>query len=213
MNFDKLKSQWENESNGGSIVSLSKLTAHEANTAIDLIRKYMKNDFLQSAIVSVVMIIFFSWILFEQDVKVFTLFIVVLYGLQFYVLLYYYYNRFWKFYKKGYQLDLTTKNSLMWFSYEMKLNVEIYRSLSFSSAIIGFGGAIMYKGLENEISSQTRLSNFSLPNDETWYLLLIGMGLFFGAIYVGIFLYLKKHITKYTKQIDKIDAVIAQLND
>ncbi len=146
MNFDKLQEQWNN-SNDGNIQLPTKLDKiKEAHTPIDEVRKNMRKEFFTQAICLI--ILGFSPVIFNFPPQLTTAFIFT-YGLAVAFTAYYFY-KFFKFYKHSYDLSFDSRKNLLWFYYELKLNIELYKALTYILFFIGFGfGAIAYTILKS----------------------------------------------------------------
>ncbi len=151
MNFDELKEQWNKESDDNILVPENLEQLKAAQTPIDAVRKKMKNEFFLQSILLVAsafipLILSFSSIL--------TIVFFFCYGLIVAFTSYYFY-KFFTFYKKSYHLNYDTRKNLLWFYYELKLNIELYKALNYILFFIGFiMGILVYTTLKasgNEI--------------------------------------------------------------
>ncbi|WP_343534191.1 hypothetical protein [Pedobacter sp.] len=131
MNFEQLKDEWNNNNTQHQEISESMLKLKEARTPIDKIRKQMKHEFIVQ-LLSLALGVFIPAIFsFSTPLKS-TYFI--FYGIIVAFCTYYFY-KFYRFYKHSYDLSIDSRKNLLWFYYEMKLNVELYKALTY---IIGF---------------------------------------------------------------------------
>jgi len=131
MNFDQLKDEWNNNDTQHQEISEDMLKLKEARTPIDKIRKQMKQEFILQ-VLSLAVGVFVPTIFgFSTSLKS-TYF--VFYGIVVAFCTYYFY-KFYRFYKHSYDLSIDSRKNLLWFYYEMKLNVELYKALTY---IIGF---------------------------------------------------------------------------
>lgn len=131
MNFDQLKNQWNESETDANEVSENMLKVTEARTPIDNIRKKMKNEFFVQLLSLIVMAFAPKIFGFSQELR-------AIYLLSFAItcgFTAYYFFKFYTFYKHSYDLSLDSRKNLLWFYYEMKLNVELYKALTY---IIGF---------------------------------------------------------------------------
>lgn len=146
MNFDKLQEQWNN-SNESNIQLPTKLDKiKEAHTPIDEVRKNMRTEFLTQAVCLIIM--GFSPLIFNFPPQLTTAFIFT-YGLVVAFTAYYFY-KFYKFYKHSYDLSFDSRKNLLWFYYELKLNIELYKALTYIILFIGLAfGVITYMILKN----------------------------------------------------------------
>ncbi|WP_113662498.1 hypothetical protein [Pedobacter nanyangensis] len=131
MNFDQLKDEWNNNSAQHQEVSEDMLKIKEARTPIDKIRKQMKQEFLIQ-VFSLALAAFVPQI-FDFSISLKSTYL-IFYGVVVAFCTYYFY-KFYTFYKHSYDLSIDSRKNLLWFYYEMKLNIELYKALTY---IIGF---------------------------------------------------------------------------
>lgn len=131
MNFDQIKNEWGNTDSGSAEISENMLKITEARTPVDNIRKKMKNEFFVQLLSLIVMAFAPKIFGFSAELKaIYILFYAITCGFTTY-----YFFKFYTFYKHSYDLSLDSRKNLLWFYYEMKLNVELYKALTY---IIGF---------------------------------------------------------------------------
>lgn len=140
MNFDQLKNEWSNEQAKSPIVSEKILKIKEAHTPIDNIRRKMKSEFFMQ-LLALLLIAFTPRIFnFSPEIKpIFIAFYALACGFSAY-----YFFKFYVFYKNTYNLTIDTRKNLLWFYYEMKLNIELYKALTYMLGLIGLAGFIAY---------------------------------------------------------------------
>lgn len=199
MNFDKLKDQWNESEDSSNEISENMLKVKEARTPIDNIRKKMKSEFFVQLLSLVVMAFAPRIFGFSPELKtVYILFYAITCGFTTY-----YFFKFYTFYKHSYDLSLDSRKNLLWFYYEMKLNVELYKALTYiigfialafcSTALILLRGDILAK-LLNKIS-----------------MTYVVLNAFIAILIIGVIteLWAKLYYGKYLKQIkiivDSID--------
>jgi len=131
MNFDQLKDEWNSSNTPHQEISESMLKLKEARTPIDKIRKQMKQEFM----VQVFSLILGAFIpnIFDFSMQLKSTYL-IFFGIMVAFCTYYFY-KFYRFYKHSYDLSIDSRKNLLWFYYEMKLNVELYKALTY---IIGF---------------------------------------------------------------------------
>ncbi|MFN0253991.1 hypothetical protein [Pedobacter ureilyticus] len=131
MNFEQLKDQWNENGTSSNEISEKMLKVREAHTPIDNIRKKMKNEFFVQLLSLIIMIFAPKVFGFSQQLSaIYFLFYAIACGFTAY-----YFFKFYTFYTHSYDLSLDSRKNLLWFYYEMKLNVELYKALTY---IIGF---------------------------------------------------------------------------
>ncbi|SOD14545.1 hypothetical protein [Pedobacter xixiisoli] len=131
MNFDKLKDDWNKNEPVSTEVSENMLKLKEASTPIDQLRKKMKYEFF-GQLISLILLAFIPKLIgFTDELKnIYILFYAIICGF-----MAYYFFKFYRFYKHSYDLSLDSRKNLLWFYYEMRLNLELYKSLTY---IVGF---------------------------------------------------------------------------
>ena len=145
MNFDKLQEEWNN-SNDSKIAVPSDVKMQEAHTPIDEVRKNMRRECYTQLFCLVLM--GFAPVIFNFPSQLTTVFIGT-YGMAVAFTLYYFY-KFFKFYKHSYDLSFDSRKNLLWFYYELKLNIELYKALTYILFFIGFAfGVLAYMILKN----------------------------------------------------------------
>lgn len=124
MNFDSLKEAWNSGQEPTKPFSENDLKLKASHSFIDLIKKHIRLEFYISLtiIISLGIIMYFLKMNANQlSVCTTALSLLIIISV-------FYYRRFYKFYKNSATLSFNTRDNLMWFYYEMKLNVEMYRS-------------------------------------------------------------------------------------
>ena len=133
MNFDQLKDDWNSAKAPSSNISPEQLKIKEAHTPVDTIRKKMKGEFNYQLVG--MFIIALCPFTFNFPPKIIPVF-VAFYSIMCAFTVYYFY-KFYTFYKNSYDLSLDTRKNLLWFYYEMKMNVEMYKALGYILTFIG----------------------------------------------------------------------------
>lgn len=160
MDFNDIQSAWNNEKTENVVVptNLEKLQA--ANTPLDKIKKNLKNEFIYQ-IISIVLLGFLPF-LYDLPVKayapfylLFTLFVAVCV---------YYLVKLYLFYKRLNQTTLNTKDSLYETYFDIRLNMELYKTFGFALTpfVILFVLGILYIGLSKTTDLSNGLNNVQL---------------------------------------------------
>ncbi len=142
MNFDQLKNDWSNNEVVSTEVSESMLKIKDARTPIDQIRKKMKHEFLWQIISLLVMALAPKILGFSSNLSsTYFLFFSIVCGFTAY-----YFFKFYTFYKHSYDLSLDSRKNLLWFYYEMKINIELYKALTYivSFIYLSFGAIALF---------------------------------------------------------------------
>ena len=208
MNFDKLQEQWNQENNEVSLPqNLDKIK--EAHNPIDKVRRNMKFDLISQAVLTV-FIGFVPYIKRNewdfQSISIFSLFYVLMVGFMLYYTL-----KFYRFYKQSYNLSYDSRKNLMWFAYELRLFIELYRALTFIMMFLGMGMALgLYFGMHFNTTGQ---DIFHLKDAD--FLKLFGVLFFMVAFLLGLVVLFMEFVINhyYGKYYKKIKNILNQLDE
>lgn len=137
MNFDDLKKAWDNEDNSDLDLTAINLSLNKANNAIDKVRKNMRMDFyclLATTILSLAGLIYAH---LNLDVKPIIFFTLDSFAFLIFVLILFFFIKFYKFYKRSYHLNYDSRDNLMWFYYELRSFIDFYHAFFFVFFIMG----------------------------------------------------------------------------
>ena len=206
MNFDKLQEQWNQENNEVSLPqNLDKIK--EAHNPIDKVRRNMKFDLISQAVLTV-LIGFVPYIKRNewdfQSISIFALFYVLMVGFMLYYTL-----KFYRFYKQSYNLSYDSRKNLMWFAYELRLFIELYRALTFIMMFLGMALGL-YFGMHFNTTGQ---DIFYLKDAD--FLKLFGVLFFMLAFLLGLVVLFMEFVINhyYGKYYKKIKNILNQLDE
>ena len=206
MNFDKLQEQWNQENNEVSLPqNLDKIK--EAHNPIDKVRRNMKFDLISQAVLTV-LIGFVPYIKRNewdfQSISIFALFYVLMVGFMLYYTL-----KFYRFYKQSYNLSYDSRKNLMWFAYELRLFIELYRALTFIMMFLGMALGL-YFGMHFNTTGQ---DIFHLKDVD--FLTLFGVLFFMVAFLLGLVVLFMEFVINhyYGKYYKKIKNILNQLDE
>lgn len=206
MNFDKLQEQWNRESNEVSLPqNLDKIK--EAHNPIDKVRRNMKFDLISQAVLTV-LIGFVPYIKRNewdfQSISIFALFYVLMVGFMLYYTL-----KFYRFYKQSYNLSYDSRKNLMWFAYELRLFIELYRALTFIMMFLGMALGL-YFGMHFNTTGQ---DIFHLKDAD--FLKLFGVLFFMVAFLLALVVLFMEFVINhyYGKYYKKIKNILNQLDE
>jgi hypothetical protein len=132
MNFDDLKNEWNAENPEESNISSDMLKIKQARTPVDKIRSKMKHEFFYQ-------LFFLLFMAFIPYIFGFSALINRVFLMSYSItcgFTAYYFFKFYIFYKNSYDLSMDTRKNILWFYYEMKLNIELYKALTYIVAFI-----------------------------------------------------------------------------
>ncbi|RDI05334.1 hypothetical protein [Flavobacterium sp. AG291] len=201
MNFNELQQQWNNEPTDNVRVPNTIDTLKEAQTPIDKVRKKMKADFFMQAFMLV--LVGFAPLIFDFSDKLISLFI-PFYAIMIGFMTYYFY-KFFVFYKKSYDMTFDSRKNLLWFFYELKLNIELYKALTYIMFFLGFSFGVLAGTVTK---NQNTISNFldKKAAGITGIALLAGLILF--SLFMAEFIprwYYGKHLKQVKSVLDQLD--------
>jgi len=206
MNFDKLQEQWNQENNEVSLPqNLDKIK--EAHNPIDKVRRNMKFDLISQAVLTV-LIGFVPYAKRNewdfQSISIFALFYVLMVGFMLYYTL-----KFYRFYKQSYNLSYDSRKNLMWFAYELRLFIELYRALTFIMMFLGMALGL-YFGMHFNTTGQ---DIFHLKDAD--FLKLFGVLFFMVAFLLALVVLFMEFVINYYygKYYKKIKNILNQLDE
>jgi len=206
MNFDKLQEQWNQENNEVSLPqNLDKIK--EAHNPIDKVRRNMKFDLISQAVLTV-LIGFVPYIKRNEwdfkSISIFALFYVLMVGFMLYYTL-----KFYRFYKQSYNLSYDSRKNLMWFAYELRLFIELYRALTFIMMFLGMALGL-YFGMHFNTTGQ---DIFHLKDAD--FLKLFGVLFLMVAFLLGLVVLFMEFVINhyYGKYYKKIKKILNQLDE
>jgi hypothetical protein len=198
MNFDDLKNEW-NAEEAETNISADMLKIKQAHTPIDIIRKKMKHEFFYQ-------VFFLAIMAFLPTVTAFSATTKMAYLACFAItcgFTAYYFFKFYKFYKNSYDMSMDSRKSILWFYYEMKLNIELYKALTYIVAFISVTFGAIYILVE-----QTSYIPKILANLSPVYILL---NCFISILIIGAitelwaWYYYGKYLKRVKKVVDELD--------
>jgi len=208
MNFDKLKEQWDNEPNDHIHIpdSLDKLKA--AQTPVDAVRRQMRNEFFLQ--IAALILLAFAPLIFRLEPLMTNVFLFC-YAMVLTFTAYYFY-KFFTFYKQSYNMTYDSRNNLLWFYYELKLNIELYKALSYITYFIGFSFGVLIV-LIHKVSGEGNLDSLAFldtiagafPRLYFVVLLVFSLAFAFSIAEIVPRYYYGKHLKKIKKILDELD--------
>lgn len=200
MNFEELKNEWNaDHSQENDHITSDMLKIKQAHTHIDIIRKKMKHEFFYQLVAIIMMATFPYFFGFSAIMEmVYLVFYAITCGFTAH-----YFFKFYRFYKNSYDMSMDSRKSILWFFYEMKLNIELYKALTYIIVFVWVGFLAVYLLLEkmgaiNKIL--TKLSPAYLLLNCFITILIIGLITELWAWY-----YYGKYLKRVKKIVDELD--------
>lgn len=130
MNFDNLKGAWANDKTDDIPLPVKKISPSETSSVVSKLRKSMKREFI-SEMIGFVFLIF---IILQSSKNTLSVFIISIAIFLLLVQAGYYFSRFYLFYKAIGCYDLSLRKSIYKITYELELNIEIYKTFNYLAA-------------------------------------------------------------------------------
>ena len=204
MDFNDIQNAWDNEKTENVVLPDNLEKIQSANTPLDKIKKNLKKEFFHQSI-SIVLVGFIP-LIYDFPQKGIMLFYLLF---SFFVAVcVYYLAKLYFFYKRLGAITLKTKDSLYETYFDIRLNMELYKTWGFALTPFMIMGTIglLYNDLSKKIPGflTTGVTNYQL-------VVLFGI-VVFSMLFMGIALewWVHKFYGKYAKEIKK---VIDELKD
>lgn len=203
MNFDELKSKWDNEDNDDVYIPQNMEKLKKAQHPIDELKGNMKVEFC----IQVLAMTYCGFLPYLKnfDPSLYHIFY-SLYGVFFLISIYYLYG-FYSFYKNIQDNTSATKDKLLELYFELRLNIERYKSWGFLLFPMAIAYLILFQYNTLVIQNKTLadLEGNSLFNEMIWVIVALTL-----VCMLLIILIANSTYGKYAKQIRRI---LDQLNE
>ncbi|WP_428230926.1 hypothetical protein [Flavobacterium sp.] len=197
MDFNDIQNAWNNEKTDNIVLPDNIEKIQTANTPLDKIRKNLRHELIYQ-IVAIILIGFVPLICdFEPKImKTFYLFFSV-----FVAVCIYYLVKLYLFYKRLNNITLKTKDSLYETYFDVRLNMELYKTFGF--ALTPFMVLFLVGFFYMEFSKKANFQIIDFANSQLISLFLV---IIFSILLMGVFLEWWVHFMygKYAKEIKKV---------
>jgi hypothetical protein len=198
MNIDELKDAWNQDEPKGMHLPVSTAMLGKTTSAIKRIRRNIKAEFFACLVCyGALIILMFQSSSFFNITSIF-LFIIL-------VLNCYYFFRFYIFYKSIGRYDLNMRESIRKITYELELNIEIYKTYNFCVtplaalvAIMLITGKVAFDYIWHVLASDTFISSGNLLF--TFAIILIS----FIVTYICINIHVRLQYGKYLEELKRV---------
>lgn len=207
MNFDELKQQWADEPVQDIHLPLRLDTMQKAQSPIDKVRKNMRNEFfMQILSIAIVGTVPFLGLLSPQVTMLFLVFYTLMLAFTGF-----YFTKFFMFYRRSYHMEYNSRDNLLWFYYELKLNLELYKALTYILVVLGlsFGFLIGYLAGNSSNFAIPALDAIAQKTGSVWLILNAVVTIFLAfalAEFASSYMY-GKHLKHIKKILDELDAL------
>jgi len=197
MDFNDIQNAWNNEKTENVVVPDNLEKINSANTPLDIIRKNLKNELIMQS-VSVVLIGLTPYLFAfpaKWIVPFFLLFSIFL------AVCVYYLVKLYIFYKRLNKITLKTKDSLYETYFDVRLNMELYKTFGF--ALTPFMVLFLVGFLYHEFSKKP---GFELTNFTNTQLISVFSVVVFCILFMGISLewWVHKFYGQHAKEIKNV---------
>ncbi|AXB55753.1 DUF2975 domain-containing protein [Flavobacterium fluviale] len=197
MDFNDIQNAWNNEKPENIILPKNLEKIQSANTPLDKIKKNLKNEFIYQ-ILSIVLI---GTVPFICDFPPKMTFLYYLLYSLFVAVCFYYLTKLYFFYKRLNNITLTTKDSLYETYFDIRLNMELYKTFGFALTpflVLYFLGFYYY--------AFTKIPGFVDHEFSTGQLIGFFLVVVFTMLFMGISLewWVHKFYGKFAKEIKKV---------
>ncbi|MBB4801035.1 magnesium-transporting ATPase (P-type) [Flavobacterium nitrogenifigens] len=197
MDFNDIQNAWNNEKNENVVLPDNLEKINSANTPLDKIRKNLKNELIMQT-VAVLLMAFtpYAYAFPEKWIAPFYLMFSI-----FVAVCVYYLVKLYIFYKRLNKITLKTKDSLYETYFDVKLNMELYKTFGF--ALTPFIVLFLIGFLYNEFS---KAPNFQLTEFTNSQLISVFAVVTFSILFMGLALewWVQYFYGKYAKEIRKV---------
>lgn len=197
MDFNDIQSAWNNEQNNEVKIPQNLEKIKSANTPLDKIKKNLRNEFIYQ----ILAIILIGFVPFMKDfpsnaVVPFYLFYSIFIAVSIYYLV-----KLFLFYRRLSKTNLNTKDSLYETYFDIRLNMELYKTFSFALTpflVLFLVGVVFYQD-----PNALNILNGELKNATL-------LALFFNIVFAILFMglagewWVHKFYGKYAKEIRKV---------
>jgi len=199
--FKQWQELWQGGQNEGTEISSQSLHFRTSHTYIDKIRRNMRNEFYFALVFLPAALLYASVQSSNYEMSLIVRSCIVFMG----IIATFYVFRFFTFYRSTSLLSFNTRESLLWFVSEMRLQLEVYRSFTYIMVLCGLFFGMLYGIFEpSDDESSAALTNRQL----IWLLLSLFAGmLIFTLSMLEVWIYVV-----YGKYVRKLRALITELN-
>lgn len=197
MNFDDIKSAWNKESEQSIEVPKTIESLKKAQMPLDKFRKNMRGEAIFQVVALLVSVFIPGYFNLIPALRVsfnctYILFVITTL---------YFLIRFYGFYKKIGQSSLTTKDSLYELSYDLKLNIELYKMFNYMLLTIFLAfGAITLVNFNYDYFMKV------IVNEPGYFYVIFGFTVLSICIMIHFFaiIWLNQYYGKYAKEIESL---------
>ena len=197
MDFNDIQNAWNNEKTDNVVVPNNLEKIQSANTPLDKIRKNLKNELIYQTLS--VILIGFTPLLFHFEAKLWTPFY-LLFSI-FVGVCIYYLVKLYLFYRRLNTITLKTKDSLYETYFDIRLNMELYKTFGF--ALTPFVIVFLIGFLYIQFAKASNFQGMDFNNSQLISLFSV---IIFSILFMGLALegWVHYFYGKYAREIRKV---------
>lgn len=198
-NMNNVEKLWQSQVTHETEIQVEHLNPRETHTLVDAVRKNMRMEFycfLASPLLFVIPFILKTNSPLSTSILAITFIVLLLVSI-------YYLSRFYKFYKTSGHMLFNSKENLIWFYYELRFNMELYRSFVYHGLSIGFFAGFIWGIIEPHISNKTEIDQLDLVLYVIFIVMLLLLTVWFTQFWLRLF---------YGKYLNRVKALLDELN-
>jgi hypothetical protein len=165
MNFNSLPSDWKDQPGEQPSFSMDQLTSKSPQLILDKVHRSMRYEFF-SVLIGVVAAVV-ALLLLDLQGLISSLLWLALFVYAVVILVYG--IRFFRFYRHTARMALDSYENLLWLYYELRLMIEVYRSFTLTSMLIGLSFGFIVGSIEGSKAAPMELAD---PDSFIWWLML-----------------------------------------
>ena len=198
-NMNNIEKMWQEQATNQTAIEPEYLNPRETHSIVDAVRKNMRMEFYFFLFTP---LLYMIPILMKNRSGLSNAILVVTFVVFFLVAIYYL-SRFYQFYKSSGNMLFNTKENLTWFYYELRFNMELYRSFVYHGLSIGFFAGFIWGIIEPHISQHTVIDKLDLLLYGIFTVVMLVITVGFTQFWLNLFY--GKHLKQVKQKLDELN--------
>lgn len=198
-NMNNIEKMWQEQATNQTAIEPEYLNPRETHSIVDAVRKNMRMEFYLFLFTP---LLYMIPILMKNRSGLSNAILVVTFVVFFLVAIYYL-SRFYQFYKSSGNMLFNTKENLTWFYYELRFNMELYRSFVYHGLSIGFFAGFIWGIIEPHISQHTVIDKLDLLLYGIFTVVMLVITVGFTQFWLNLFY--GKHLKQVKQKLDELN--------
>jgi hypothetical protein len=198
-NMNNIEKMWQEQATNQTAIEPEYLNPRETHSIVDAVRKNMRMEFYFFLFTP---LLYMVPILMKNRSGLSNAILVVTFVVFFLVAIYYL-SRFYQFYKSSGNMLFNTKENLTWFYYELRFNMELYRSFVYHGLSIGFFAGFIWGIIEPHISQHTVIDKLDLLLYGIFTVVMLVITVGFTQFWLNLFY--GKHLKQVKQKLDELN--------